>query len=40
MNSPLLDPMGGPMGFLYSAVPVVVFVTANSFLPLTATVIV
>lgn len=36
----LLDQMGGPMGFAYSAVPVVVFVTANSFLPLSATIIV
>jgi hypothetical protein len=27
------------MGFVYSAVPVVVFVAANSFLPLTATII-
>ncbi|GAA3224063.1 DUF3159 domain-containing protein [Pseudonocardia petroleophila] len=30
--------MGGPMGFVYSAVPVVVFVAANSFLALTATI--
>jgi Protein of unknown function (DUF3159) len=32
----LLDHMGGPMGFVYSTVPVVVFVTANAFLSLTA----
>src|SRR5687767_1329348 len=32
--------MGGPMGFVYSAVPVAVFVAANAFLPLTATIIV
>lgn len=36
----LLDQMGGPMGFVWSAVPVVVFVAANSLLPLTATIIV
>ncbi|MBW0113854.1 DUF3159 domain-containing protein [Pseudonocardia abyssalis] len=36
----LLEQMGGPMGFVYSAVPVVVFVAANSFLPLTATIVV
>lgn len=36
----LIDQMGGPMGFVWSAVPVAVFVAANSFLPLTATVIV
>jgi hypothetical protein len=36
----VLDQVGGPMGFVYSAVPVVVFVAANSFLPLTATIIV
>ena len=28
----VLDQMGGPMGFVYSTVPVVVFVAANSFL--------
>jgi hypothetical protein len=27
----LLDQMGGPMGFVYSTIPVVVFVTANGF---------
>jgi hypothetical protein len=32
----LLDHMGGPMGFVYSTVPVVVFVAANAFLSLTA----
>ncbi|OLT12441.1 hypothetical protein BJF78_04035 [Pseudonocardia sp. CNS-139] len=32
--------MGGPMGFVYSAVPVVVFVAANAFLSLTSTIIV
>ena len=36
----LLDQMGGPMGFVWSAVPVAVFVAADSFLPLTATVVV
>ena len=36
----LLEQMGGPMGFVYSAGPVVVFVAANAFLPLTATIIV
>lgn len=36
----LIEQVGGPMGFVYSAVPVVVFVAANSFLPLTATIIV
>lgn len=35
----VLDQVGGPMGFVYSAVPVVVFVAANAFLPLTATII-
>lgn len=34
----LLDRMGGPMGFVYSTVPVVVFVAANAVLPLTATI--
>ncbi|WP_280434021.1 DUF3159 domain-containing protein [Nocardia carnea] len=34
----LLDQMGGPMGFVYSTVPVVVFVAANAVLPLVATV--
>lgn len=36
----VLDQVGGPMGFLYSVVPVIVFVAANAFLPLTATIIV
>lgn len=36
----LLEQMGGPTGFVYSAVPVVVFVAANAFLPLAATIIV
>lgn len=36
----LLEQTGGPMGFVYSAVPVVVFVAANAFLPLSATIIV
>lgn len=36
----LLDQMGGPMGFVYSAVPVLVFVAANTVLPLTATIVV
>jgi hypothetical protein len=34
----LLDYMGGPMGFVYSTVPVVVFVAANAFLPLPMTI--
>lgn len=34
----VLDQMGGPMGFVYSALPVVVFVAANSFLSLTVTI--
>jgi hypothetical protein len=34
----LLDQMGGPMGFVCSTVPVVVFVTANAFLPLPMTI--
>ena len=36
----LLDQMGGPLGFVYSAAPVVVFVAATAFLPLTTTIIV
>lgn len=36
----LLEQMGGPAAFVYSAVPVVVFVTANAFLSLTATIVV
>jgi hypothetical protein len=39
-QSTLLEQMGGPMGFVYSAVPVAVFVAANAFLPLSATIIV
>ncbi|MFC4459431.1 DUF3159 domain-containing protein [Pseudonocardia nematodicida] len=34
----LLDQMGGPMGFVYSAIPVIVFVTANAFLSLGLTI--
>ncbi|MFB9905569.1 DUF3159 domain-containing protein [Allokutzneria oryzae] len=34
----LLDRMGGPMGFVYSTVPIVVFVAANAFLPLPMTI--
>jgi hypothetical protein len=34
----VLDQMGGPMGFVYSTVPVVVFVAANSFLSLPMTI--
>ncbi|MET8797474.1 DUF3159 domain-containing protein [Nocardia sp. NPDC004568] len=34
----LLDQMGGPMGFVYSTVPVVVFVAANAALSLPATI--
>ena len=36
----LLDHMGGPMGFVYSAVPVVVFVAADTVLSLSSTIIV
>ena len=35
-----LEQMGGPMGFVYSAIPVVVFVAANAFLPLSVTIMV
>lgn len=34
----VLDQMGGPMGFVYSTVPVVVFAAANSFLSLPLTI--
>lgn len=34
----LLDRMGGPLGFVYSTVPVIVFVTANAFLSLPMTI--
>jgi hypothetical protein len=34
----LLDQLGGPMGFVYSTVPVIVFVAANAFLPLPMTI--
>ena len=34
----LLDQVGGPMGFVYSTLPVVVFVVANAFLSLTMTI--
>lgn len=34
----LIDQLGGPKGFLYSTVPVVVFVTANAFLSLPLTI--
>jgi hypothetical protein len=34
----LLDQIGGPMGFVYSTVPVIVFVAANAFLPLPMTI--
>lgn len=33
----VLDRMGGPTGFLHSTIPVIVFVTANAFLPLPVT---
>ncbi|MEU6132143.1 DUF3159 domain-containing protein [Saccharopolyspora sp. NPDC047091] len=33
----VLDQVGGPMGFLYSTAPVIVFAAANSFLPLPVT---
>jgi hypothetical protein len=33
----VLDRMGGRRGFVYSTIPIVVFVTANLFLPLAAT---
>ncbi|OLT08719.1 hypothetical protein BJF90_44715 [Pseudonocardia sp. CNS-004] len=36
----MLEQMGGLKGFVYSAVPVVVFVAANAFLSLTATIVV
>lgn len=34
----VLDQMGGPMGFVYSTIPVVVFVVANAFLSLPMTI--
>jgi hypothetical protein len=34
----ILDRIGGPRGFVYSAIPVVVFVTADVFLTLNATI--
>ncbi|MFD4635985.1 DUF3159 domain-containing protein [Lentzea sp. NPDC058436] len=34
----VLDQLGGPMGFVYSAVPVIVFVAANAFLSLPLTI--
>jgi hypothetical protein len=34
----VLDQMGGPRGFVYSSVPVVVFVAANTFLSLPVTI--
>jgi Protein of unknown function (DUF3159) len=34
----VLERMGGTMGFVYSTIPIVVFVTANTFLPLAATI--
>lgn len=34
----VLDQMGGPLGFVYSTIPVIVFVTANAFLSLTVTI--
>lgn len=34
----VLDQMGGPLGFVYSTIPVVVFVTANAFLSLPVTI--
>jgi hypothetical protein len=34
----VLDRMGGRTGFVYSTIPIVVFVTANMFLPLVATI--
>jgi len=34
----VLDQMGGPKGFVYSSVPVVVFVAANTFLSLPVTI--
>jgi uncharacterized protein DUF3159 len=34
----LLDQMGGPLGFVYSTVPVLVFVTADAFLALPMTI--
>ncbi|GAB2661318.1 DUF3159 domain-containing protein [Saccharopolyspora gloriosae] len=37
-NPSVLDQMGGPSGFVYSTVPVVIFAGANSFLPLPVTI--
>ncbi|MFR9732034.1 DUF3159 domain-containing protein [Saccharopolyspora sp. MS10] len=37
-NPSVLDQMGGPSGFIYSTVPVVIFAGANSFLPLPVTI--
>lgn len=34
----LLDQMGGPAGFVYSTIPVLVFVVANALLPLPVTI--
>ncbi|MFE3827820.1 DUF3159 domain-containing protein [Streptomyces sp. NPDC059092] len=34
----VLDAMGGPMGFVYSTIPVVIFVMANTFLSLSVTI--
>ncbi len=34
----LLEQLGGPMGFVYSTLPVIVFVAANAFLPLPMTI--
>ncbi|MDD7966667.1 DUF3159 domain-containing protein [Actinomycetospora lemnae] len=34
----VLEQVGGPLGFVSSAVPVIVFVTANAFLPLGVTI--
>lgn len=37
-TSSLLDQMGGTAGFVYSTIPVIVFVTANAFLSLPLTI--
>jgi hypothetical protein len=36
----LLDNLGGPSGMVYTALPVVVFVTANAFYPLPTTIVI
>ena len=38
LKQALLDNLGGPSGMVYTALPVVVFVTANAFYPLPTTI--